>query len=200
MGLLKETMQAIIRFDRKTSTMIDLWRFETMRKDINRESIVKEIPGEPKVDLRFAYPENLTFGGRFNAVQLFSGLEDREFCAAIGLTTPQGFSIYKGETAPWPALYRAISRRYNIDETWLATGHLPQTTEEPAKPFEPIDRVIGKTTPLSGHVDQADPTLQKLRGTYFRYDPKELFRESMDRVHQSQLEVRERLGIQEDSH
>lgn len=162
MGLLKETMQAIIRIDKSISTSIDLWRFETMRKDTNRKSAVKEVPRERTIDLRFSYPDDPNFGSRLKAVRLFTGRERCEFAAAIGLTEDQYIRLVNGKLAPWATLYRALSWRFNIDEGWITTGQLPQISDSPSIAMD-------KVTPLSGYDEGKDT----IRETFLRAMPKE---------------------------
>ena len=89
------------------------------------------------------------------------------------MTTYQGYNIYKGKIAPWPALYRAISRRYNIDEHWLATGKLEVRADEGAAAAVKVWNVLADAARLSRngqndsavyrglpndiHIDMGDP-------------------------------------------
>lgn len=94
----------------------------------------------------FCYPDSLTFGGRLKAVRMFNDLTQTELGDSIGVTFGHISNLEKDVTNPSAMLIRAVSRRFNIDEQWLATGELPQTTDEPATPIAAC-----KVTPLSGY-------------------------------------------------
>lgn len=183
MGLLKETMQAIIRIDRNLNRLCNPLVADTSNISKKEAAQIRdEFSGRVLNNKAFDYPANLTLGGRFAAIREYRHLKQHEV-AQILRVTPSYVSRFESDKAiPSGTLIRFASQHFNINETWLATGHLPQTNGE-----------------QTGNMSQTDPTLQKLRGTYFRYDPKELLKESMDRVHQTRLEVQEELGIQEDS-
>ena len=134
MGLLRDTLKAIINIDKALST--PNIRSETMKTSPSQAR--KEIPAEHTVDLRFAYPECRDFGTRLRAVRLFTGRKPEEFGAAIGLTEDQVFNLVRGKLAPWPALYCAVSLRWSIDEHWLATGM--------RTPVDPVDRASEAVT------------------------------------------------------
>ena len=167
MGLLKETMQAIIRTSenldmiRKVLTRDDdkLFRATYLQKPIEqvrsdlREKSESELPlfkmplfdQLPQLEM-FPYPDNLTMGGRLKAVRVFWRLNQTEMSIEIGISSAHVSKLESDISAPSPMLIRSVSRRFNINEYWLATGHLPQTTEEPAKPI-----AMSKVTPLSGY-------------------------------------------------
>ncbi len=161
MGLLKETMRAIIRIDwnlaaiRKTLTgEEDKWyRAEYQQKPIEqvREDLYRKAESElplfdrlPKLE-EFPYPDHLTFGGRFKAVRIFAGLNQTGLADEIGISSAHVSKLESDLASPSAMLIRSVSRRFNIYETWLSTGHLPQTTDEPATPIP-----LGKIVPLSG--------------------------------------------------
>lgn len=147
MGLLKETMQAIIRIDRNLNQLCNPLVADVSK--ISKEDVreyKREFSGRVINNLAFDYPANLTLGGRFAAVREYRHLKQHEV-AQILRVTPSYVSRFESDKAiPSGTLIRFASQYFNINETWLATGHLPQTTEEPATPIH-----LGKIVPLSGY-------------------------------------------------
>ena len=180
MGLLKETMQAIIRIDRNLieirkalvwyenprsfQTKYSQETIEQGRADLNRKP-ENELPLFDRLHQFevFLYPNQLTFGGRIKAVRIFWRLKQDEFASAIGVTPPHISNLESDKSTPSAMLIRSISMRFNINERWLATGHLPQTTEEPATPI-----ARSKVTPLSGYDEGKDT----IRDAFLREMPK----------------------------
>jgi transcriptional regulator with XRE-family HTH domain len=163
MGLLKETMQAIIRIDRNLAAIrkelaferdakyfravyqqkpIEQVRSDEQRKTENEGSLFDRLS---QLD-RFPHPDHLTFGGRLKAVRAFWRLKQDELASEIGVSPPHISNLEADKSTPSAMLIRSVSRRFSINETWLATGHLPQTIEEPATPI-----ATSKVTPLSGY-------------------------------------------------
>ena len=164
MGLLKETMQAIIRID---------WNLAAIRKaltgekdkfyravyqqepieQVRQDSYLKPKSGIPLFDQlpqleEFPYPEPLTIGGRLKAIRMFRRLNQTEMASEIGISSAHVSKLESDISAPSAMLIRSVSRRFNIDETWLATGHLPQATEMLVKPT-----VTCKVIPPSGNTE-----------------------------------------------
>ena len=181
MGLIKDALEAIIRIDRNIAEIrkvltwdrdAKLFRATYMQKPIElvrADSDRKNETGLPLFDRLhqlklFPYPDQLTFGGRIKAVRMFKDLTQKEFGDSIGVTFGHISNLEKDITQPSAMLIRSISMRFKIDERWLATGHLPQTTEEPATPIH-----LGKIVPLSGYDEGKDT----IRETFLRAMPKE---------------------------
>jgi len=152
MGLLKETMQAIIHIDQNLNRLCNSLVADI--SNISKEDITKykrEFSGRVINNKAFDYPANLTLGGRFTALREYMHLKQHEV-AQILRVTPSYVSRFESDKAiPSGTLIRFASQYFNISEQWLATGHLPQTTEEPAKPLATC-----KVTPLSGYEHEAD--------------------------------------------
>jgi len=181
MGLLKETMQAIIRIDRNLAEIRKELAFERdakyfravyqqkpieqVRSDEQRKTEIEESLFDRLSQLdRFPHPDHLTFGGRLKAVRAFWRLKQDELASEIGVSPPHISNLEADKSTPSAMLIRSVSRRFSINETWLATGHLPQTTEEPATPIH-----LGKIVPLSGYGEKdaeqetCDAISQRLR-------------------------------------
>lgn len=163
MGVLKETMEAIIRIDRNLNRLCNPLTVDTPK--ISKEDTheyKREFTGRVISNIAFDYPSNLTLGGRFAAIREYRHLKQHEV-AQILRVTPSYVSRFESDKAiPSGTLIRFASQYFNINETWLATGQLPQIAEEPAMPI-----ARSKVMPLSGcgveDLDQTDPTLQRLR-------------------------------------
>ena len=162
MGLLKETMRAIIRID---------WNLAAIRKaltgekdkfyravyqqepieQVRQDSYLKPKSGIPLFDQLpqleiFPYPDNLTLGGRFTAVRKFRRLNQYDIATALDVTPSYVSRIEADKVMPSATIIRFFALTFNIDERWIATGHLPQATEKPVPPI-----FVGKVTPLSGY-------------------------------------------------
>ena len=170
MGLLKETMQAIIRIDQNITEIRKVLMWDRDAKLFRATYMQKPI--EPKgstfdrvtTEKDFCYPDSLTFGGRLRAVRIYEGLKQEELADEIGVTPPHISNLEADKSTPSAMFIRSVSRRFKIDEGWLATGKLPQTTEEPATPIH-----LGKIVPLSGYDEGKDT----IRETFLRAMPKE---------------------------
>ena len=207
MGLIKDALEAIIRIDRNLAEIRKalVWHgnprsfqtkypqetIEQVRADLNRKP-ENELPlfdRLPQLEI-FPYPSNLTLGGRFTAVRKFHRLNQYDIATALDVTPSYVSRIEADKVIPSATIIRFFALNYNINERWLATGHLPQTTEEPATPIH-----LGKIVPLSGYgdadalqshinlqhqtrlevehqmVEQKDPVLQRLREVDYRKEP-----------------------------
>ena len=158
MGLLKETMHAIIRVDQNIAeihkvltkgTDNRLYRANYLQKPIEQ---VRSEPRE-KTSKTFTYTKIESIGGRICAVREYLGLLQSQLAERLAVNSSYISKLECGTSMPSETLIRLLSLIANIDETWLATGHLPQTNGE-----------------QTGNMSQTDPTLQNLRGTYFRQD------------------------------
>lgn len=162
MGLLKETMQAIIRIDRNLAAIRkvltkddDKWyRADYQQKPIEQvlQNLNQKIDSElslfdqlPQLEI-FPYPSNLTLGGRFTAVRKFRRLNQNDIATALDVTPSYVSRIEADKVAPSATIIRFFALTFNINETWLATGHLPQAPEVLVKPI-----ITCKVIPQSGN-------------------------------------------------
>ncbi|MPM26403.1 hypothetical protein SDC9_72904 [bioreactor metagenome] len=128
MGLIKDALEAIIRIDRNIAAIRkaltkdsddSLYRATYLQKPVEpRGSTYNRIQTEKD----FCYPDHLTFGGRLRAVRTFYDLTQTEIGDSIGVTCGHISNLEKDVSAPSAMLIRAVGRRWNIDEQWLATG------------------------------------------------------------------------------
>ncbi len=162
MGLLKETMQAIIRIDRNLAEIrksiawerdAKYFRAAYQQKPIEKicSDIQHKIDEElslfdrlPQLEI-FPYPSNLTLGGRFTAIRKFHRLKQDDVATALDVTPSYISRIEADKVIPSATIIRFFALNYHMNETWLATGHLPQTTEEPFK------HIANRVVPLSGY-------------------------------------------------
>lgn len=173
MGLLKETMQAIIRTSenldmiRKVMTRADdkLYRATYSQKPIEQVSI----ESREKTSKTFAYTEIKSIGGRICAIREYLGLLQSQLAERLAVNSSYISKLECGTSMPSETLIRLLSLIANIDETWLATGHLPQTTEEPAKPIENYRRFV------TGNFKDGGDDLQKIRTMMGVVSPSESF-------------------------
>lgn len=174
MGLMKDTMKAILRIDQNLAQLVkvqtmahhDVFRPYENSSELKMkwaaatdgtlyQAQYLQKPIEPKGAtfdrVMVEKDDQLTFGGRLKAIRMCKGLNQTELAADIGISSAHVSKLESDLSAPSAMLIRSVSTRYGINERWLATGHLPQTTEEPAKPI-----ATSKLTPLSGYEHEAD--------------------------------------------
>lgn len=136
MGLVKETLEAIIRIDQNLIAIrkaLTNTNYDTLNRATPIHTPVEttgSIFNRVLTERDFCYPDSLTFGGRLRAVRLYARLNQTELADDIGISGAHVSKLESDLAEPSAMLIRAVSRRYNIDEQWLATGELPQTAEE----------------------------------------------------------------------
>lgn len=151
MGLVKETLEAIIRIDENLDELCRLLGASGNHEErlakygIKLQKQTLSTYQRVLTEKEFCYPDHLTFGGRIKAVRMFNDLTQTELGNSIGITFGHVSNLEKDVSNPSAMLIRAVSRRFNIDETWLATGQLPQTAEPPVQYL-----YTGTMVPLSG--------------------------------------------------
>ena len=182
MGLLKETLEAINRIDRNLAAIRNVLTknsngasYRDMPKDIYIDhghpngSTFQRVLSEKD----FCYPDSLTFGGRLRAVRVFAGLTQAELADDISVTAPHVSNLEADKSVPSAMLIRAVSRRFEIDEHWLATGKLEVRGNEGAAAAVKVwnvladaaqlsrnrqdDSAVYRGLPDSIHIDMGDP-------------------------------------------
>lgn len=156
MGLIRDALEAIVRIDRNIAEIRKVLMWDRDAKLFRATYMQKPI--EPKgstfdrvlTEKDFCYPDHLTLGGRLKAVRMFVGFNQTEIAEEIGISSAHVSKLESDLATPSAMLIRSVSTRFNIDETWLATGKLSQIAEN-EKRIDEINRTIGQITPLSGY-------------------------------------------------
>jgi transcriptional regulator with XRE-family HTH domain len=174
MGLVKETLEAINRIDRNLAAIHKvltkdnddrLYRATYLQKPVETKGSIfdRVMTGKD-----FCYPDHLSFGGRLRAVRLFEGLTQAELADDTGVTPPHISNLEADKSIPSAMLIRAVSRRFGIDEHWLATGKIEMRGDEERAKLANI-LAVSKVVPLSGYGEDSfeqgmcDAITQRLR-------------------------------------
>lgn len=163
MGLIKDALKAVIRIDQNLNYLCK--GQDRAKIQNNFQATYLQKPIEPKgstydrvmTEKEFSYPDCLTFGGRIRAIRLHAGLTQAEFGVSIDVSNGHISNVERDEDVLSMRAIKDVAVKYNIDRNWIITGHLPQTTEEPAKPLATC-----MVTPMSGYenakgIDWGDP-------------------------------------------
>lgn len=171
MGLLKETMQAITRIDRNLEQLKIQYAIDnghcgkTLNHEDHRVRPIEQVRSESreKTSKTFAYTEIKSIGGRICAIREYLGLLQSQLAERLAVNSSYISKLERGTSMPSETLIRLLSLLANIDETWLATGQLPQAPEVLVKSI-----ITCKVIPQSGCYEGTDT----IRDAFLRGMPK----------------------------
>ena len=163
MGLLKETMQAIIRIDQNLNYLCkgqdrakiqDAFKATYQQKPIEQK---REPLNHVMTNESFDYHDIETFGGRLKAVRIYEGLKQEELASDIGVTPPHISNLEANKSVPSAMFIRSVSLRYGIDEHWLGTGKFEARGDEDLQNVRTMMGVVSPSEryPIFGREEKA---------------------------------------------